>query len=214
MSVSHQLRGSWSGRRNLSDAQDGRRKGVAVHWPGFRFSIAKHADCLGLLARLEREAMANDYAALPYNEAACPHGYRIEGRGVSKRSAANGSNSANDQYGSVLALVPVGGKPSDAMLTAIHACLTAQAPGGRLVTHNDVRPVGTACPGPALTAWIRKGAPKPAPAGKRTHTVNKGETLWSLAERYYRDGAKWQKIATANDLDGTDLQPGDKLVIP
>ncbi len=33
-----------------------------------------------------------------------------------------------------------------------------------------------------------------------THTVRAGETLWSLAARYYGDGHKWRELASANGL--------------
>lgn len=212
--VPYQGRLAWTTRDNHADRQDGPRKGVAVHWPGFRFTLDRHAECLGLIARLERDALAGEYAALPYNEVACPHGYRIEGRGAGRRSGANGSAQSNDHYGSVVCLVPIGGKPTDAMLLAVHASLSVQAHGGVLVPHSAVRPEPTACPGPALSAWLKKGAAKPRQAGKRVHVVEHGETLWSLALRFYGDGARWQQIARANDLDGTDLAPGDRLVIP
>jgi hypothetical protein len=210
--VPYQGRLAWTTRVSQAARQDGPRKGVAVHWPGFRFTLGRHADCLGLLARLEREAVAGEYSALPYCEAACPHGYRIEGRGAGRRSGANGDATVNDQWGSVVALVPVGGKPTDELLIALHAALAVQAPGGRLVTHNTVRPSGTACPGPELTAWIGRGAPKPGTG--RTHVVKPGDTLWQLAQRYYGDGNRWHRIAKANDVAGTDLALGDRLVIP
>jgi hypothetical protein len=212
--VPYQGRLAWTRTNSAAARQDGPRKGVAVHWPGFRFALGRHPDCLALVARLERDALAGDYSALPYNEVACPHGYRIEGRGPGRRSGANGSAEANDAYGSVLALVPIGGKPTDALLLALHASLTVQAPGRKLVTHNAIRPEPTACPGPALTAWIDAGAPRPAQPGQRRHTVKPGDTLWALAVRYYGNGDRWPRIAKANDLTGTDLAVGDRLTIP
>lgn len=220
MSVPHQSRASWTRRPNHADEQPSKRRGVAVHWPGFRFTLGRHGDCLGLVARLEREAVdRGGYAALPYNEAVCPHGYRIEGRGADRRSGANGSRAANTGYGSVVALLPIGARPSQEMLRGLHASLAAQAPGGRLVSHRAVRPESTACPGPALIAWLNRGAPRPAedkpPRPKRAHRVARGETLWDLARHYYGNGAKWTKIARANDLkDADELTVGDRLIIP
>jgi nucleoid-associated protein YgaU len=40
-------------------------------------------------------------------------------------------------------------------------------------------------------------APSPAPAG-RTHTVGKGDTLYSLAQRYYGSRSRWRDILNAN----------------
>jgi hypothetical protein len=39
-----------------------------------------------------------------------------------------------------------------------------------------------------------------AASGTGTHTVRAGETLWSLAARYYGDGHKWRDLAAANGL--------------
>lgn len=50
-------------------------------------------------------------------------------------------------------------------------------------------------------------------------TVQRGDSLWNLAETYYGDGMQWHKIATANaDLVGDKgqhlLEPGWQLTIP
>ncbi len=59
----------------------------------------------------------------------------------------------------------------------------------------------------------------PAPAGPtRTHVVEPGDDLWSLAEHYYGDGQQWRAIARANpDLltGGPDrLTVGWRLAVP
>lgn len=51
------------------------------------------------------------------------------------------------------------------------------------------------------------------------HTVDRNDSLWRLAERYYGDGMKWKAIAKVNaDLVGPDgvnyLEPGWKLTLP
>lgn len=53
-------------------------------------------------------------------------------------------------------------------------------------------------------------------AVKATHTVRNGETLGSIAQRYYKDSAQWPKILKANpSLKGaSSLRPGMKLKIP
>ncbi len=57
----------------------------------------------------------------------------------------------------------------------------------------------------------------PPPSGVR-HVVQRGDDLWSLAERYYGQGRDWRKIAAANPdrlTGGPDrLAPGWRLVIP
>jgi len=45
-----------------------------------------------------------------------------------------------------------------------------------------------------------------------THKVEKGDTLWELAEAYYGNGANWHQIASANNV--TYLANGNPLIIP
>lgn len=57
----------------------------------------------------------------------------------------------------------------------------------------------------------------PTPAGARTHTVGKGETLASIAFHYYRNKAQSSVIKNANfnQLAGKDIiKPGMTLIIP
>lgn len=59
-------------------------------------------------------------------------------------------------------------------------------------------------------------ASRPEP-GRRVHLVERGDSLWSLAAKYYGNGGKWKVIAEANRdaLPNTDrLRPGMRLVIP
>jgi tetratricopeptide (TPR) repeat protein len=82
------------------------------------------------------------------------------------------------------------------------ADLPAQLPAGQPVA---AQPPGTAVAAPA------------APATSRTHWVQKGDTLQSLALRYYGSRAAWEKIYAANrtSLASKDqLKVGQPLVIP
>lgn len=47
------------------------------------------------------------------------------------------------------------------------------------------------------------------------YTVVEGDTLWSIAEKTYNDGFRWEEIAKANNLDdASTLEKGTKLNIP
>lgn len=60
-----------------------------------------------------------------------------------------------------------------------------------------------------------QAAPAPAAPAQQTYTVQGGDTLWAIAERYYGDGNQYMKIATANGIANPDLiHPGQQLVIP
>lgn len=55
------------------------------------------------------------------------------------------------------------------------------------------------------------------PVGGRTYTVQKGDTLYALARRFYSDQARWRDIweANRNRLSNPDRLPlGTKLIIP
>ena len=49
-----------------------------------------------------------------------------------------------------------------------------------------------------------------------TYTVEKGDTLWSIAERVYGNGKRWRDIAEANGIEepSADLKKGQVLVLP
>jgi nucleoid-associated protein YgaU len=73
-------------------------------------------------------------------------------------------------------------------------------------------------PLPAATMDAR-GEPvqKPIPPGARTHTVQSGETLSTIAHKYFKNKARWKDIQDANfnSLEGTaKIKPGMILIIP
>ena len=58
--------------------------------------------------------------------------------------------------------------------------------------------------------------PKPIISGPKTHKVKPGDTLISLAEKYYQDKRKWTKIYKANEdkIQKGTLKPDTVLIIP
>lgn len=55
----------------------------------------------------------------------------------------------------------------------------------------------------------------PPPPAAQTYTVEPGDTLWAIAERFYGDGNRYQEIADASGIDNPDLiNPGQVLTIP
>lgn len=66
---------------------------------------------------------------------------------------------------------------------------------------------------------VRETENSPAPSGDsvKTHTVEKGDTLWNIAKKYYGDGKKYTVIADGNGDKITNpnlIYPGQVLTIP
>jgi nucleoid-associated protein YgaU len=70
----------------------------------------------------------------------------------------------------------------------------------------------------AAPAAVEEAAPAPEPEPEpavRTYTVEAGDTLWAISERFYGDGSKYQVIADASGISNPDLiHPGQVLTIP
>ena len=77
-------------------------------------------------------------------------------------------------------------------------------------------------PAPEAAPAAEEPVPAPEPSGEpapepttRTYTVESGDTLWAIAERFYGDGNKYQVIAEASGISNPDLiHPGEVLTIP
>jgi len=52
-------------------------------------------------------------------------------------------------------------------------------------------------------------------ASQRSHTIIRGDTLWSISSKYYGDGKKFKDILAANPgLSESRLPLGKSIVIP
>ncbi|MGW6446375.1 LysM peptidoglycan-binding domain-containing protein [Lentzea sp. NPDC055074] len=73
-----------------------------------------------------------------------------------------------------------------------------------------------ATPEAAAPAPVVEEAPAaPAAPAVQTYTVEGGDSLWAIAERFYGDGNRYMEIANANGIANPDLiQPGQVLTIP
>lgn len=70
---------------------------------------------------------------------------------------------------------------------------------------------------PPVAAAAPTSTAQPVESQQRTHTVVSGDTLSSIAKKYYGDAAKWTKIFEANKdtlPDANSLKLGQKLKIP
>ncbi len=70
---------------------------------------------------------------------------------------------------------------------------------------------------PLPKSALKVEKPLPRAAGDLSHVVQRGDTLYKLAEKYYGDGSLWKEIHEANkkSIPNPDrLELGQRLVIP
>jgi hypothetical protein len=169
-------------------------KGVKVHYEGTAVStklLTDHAECLAEWQAIRKSHLANTkegYSDIAYNYGACPHGYLLEGRGIGKRTGANGNQPLNIAHYAIVGLVGSEGltKPTDAMLGAIRdgiELLRQHGAGSEIKGHRDG--YATECPGGPLYAWVQKGAPRPAGTATGPGTPTPAKPKVSLAHVVY-----------------------------
>ncbi|WP_328846109.1 N-acetylmuramoyl-L-alanine amidase [Streptomyces sp. NBC_00258] len=145
-------------------------KGVKVHYTGGAVSTAllkDHNRCLALWRDIRAAHLANvaeGYSDVAYNYAGCVHGHLLEGRGIGRRTGANGSQTLNKAHYAILGLVGSSGltQPTDELLGAIRdgiELLREHGAGTEVKGHKDG--YATSCPGGPLYAWVKQGAPRP-----------------------------------------------------
>ncbi|MFJ3082105.1 peptidoglycan recognition family protein [Streptomyces halstedii] len=165
-------------------------KGVKVHYEGTAISrnlLADHDACLAEWKAIRKSHLANtveNYSDVAYNYAACPHGYLLEGRGLRRRTGANGNQALNQAHYAIVGLVGSSGltEPTDAMLSAIRDgidLLRKNGAGSEIKGHRDG--YATACPGGPLYAWVQRGAPRPT-TSKPTPAPPKEEDTMTPAQ--------------------------------
>jgi hypothetical protein len=186
---------------------------VKVHYEGTPVStklLTDHDACIAEWQAIRASHLANtkeNYSDIAYNYGACPHGYLLEGRGIGKRTGANGNQPLNVAHYAIVGLVGDEGltEPTDAMLGAIRdgiELLRQHGAGTEIKGHRDG--YATILPGrPALRLGAEGRAParrhgdaaraapakpkvslahvvyaaKHDPAAAQGHTTYKGEVL-------------------------------------
>lgn len=144
--------------------------GVKVHYEGTAVStrlLADHDACIDEWKAIRASHLANkveNYSDVAYNYAACPHGYLLEGRGIGRRTGANGNQELNRGHYAIVGLVGSSGltEPTEPMLHAIRdgiELLRRNGAGSDIKGHRDG--FATSCPGGPLYAWVQRGAPRP-----------------------------------------------------
>lgn len=141
--------------------------GVKIHYEGTPVHNDTHDDCIQEWKDIRASHLANKaegYVDVAYNFAACKHGYVLEGRGLRKKTGANGNQALNGAHYSVVAFLGDSGdiEPTDEMLNALRDAieyLQANGAGSEIKGHRDG--YATSCPGQPLYDWVCGGAPRP-----------------------------------------------------
>lgn len=125
-------------------------------------STTDHARCATLWRGIQQYHYrpGTNAADVFYNSAACPHGYRLEGRGPGVLTGANGTVEGNRRSHAVLYLAGVGDPVTDAAMVAMHDEAAPERFGLPILRdHSRWKPTG--CAGDHVRAWIAAGCPDP-----------------------------------------------------
>lgn len=160
-------RAQWGARpRGAGAAKPFTPRGVTVHWVGAGWAWPwDHSTCDDKMRAMQADHMDNrGWSDIGYNFVACAHGYVFEGRGLNRRSGANGYYEVNTDWYAVQCMWGSrSGSAPAALLTgcrdAIDYCRQQGGAGPQLRGHRDHK--STDCPGDQLYAWMRNGAPRP-----------------------------------------------------
>lgn len=146
-------------------------RGVAVHYTGSKSRLGQTASLALSARRLEDERAyhvnGRGWSDLAYGAAIDVAGRVFDCRGIAYRSAANGNQVVNSQYGAVTWLLGVGDTPTDAMIEAFKdwratVWLKAFPHATAVAGHRDL--YSTECPGNPAYALVRSGALLAPPA--------------------------------------------------
>ena len=106
-------------------------------------------------------------------------------------------------------LLPPETATDPAVAAPTYAPLVSDPLPGSSATPEILPASNTFDPAPVTTLPVADGS------GSRSHTVQKGDTLWSISRQFYGSGARWKDIASANPgINPKRLKIGQSIVIP
>ena len=154
-------RAAWGARsRSTSTNITPSRGGVTIHYVGASHINDSHASCAGRVRGIQNHHInGNGWADIAYSLLVCAHGYVYVGRGINRRTAANGTNAGNQNWYAVCALIGGSQKPTDEMVQGIKDAIAylrrSGGAGSRINGHRDH--LATSCPGNPLYQMVRSG---------------------------------------------------------
>ncbi|MFW6776057.1 peptidoglycan recognition family protein [Nocardioides sp. CPCC 205120] len=186
--------------------------GVALHWPAMgKKRLVTRDEIAQALRGWQDFHQGKGWSDIGYQVAVDQNGNRWDLRGLRARSGANGTNALNRRYVAVLLILGEGEQPTEQMLREVRTLLgdiRDLYPGAvSVVGHGDIRPGGTACPGPvvgklidagafyptASTAYVRQTGPKVRAAFERLYATEQQRNAAPTGMKRLRLGL-WLRI--------------------
>lgn len=214
-------RSSWKARsvKNVPTNITPATGGVAIHYDGGKGKLtpSSHSKCAAIVRSIQNFHMdTNGWLDIAYSYLVCQHGYVYEGRGLHKRTAANGSNSGNQYYYAVCGLVNDADTPTPEMIQGFKdACQYLRTKGGagdKVVGHKNL--YSTSCPGTKLYKYVTDGTFKKggnnksssnAYPGHLTRKGDSGSTVKKCQKQLIAKGFKLPKYGADGDF-GTETE--------
>lgn len=144
-------------------------KGVKIHYEGTRSPVRDHSYCKSYWTGIRNSHLANKaegYSDVAYSFAVCRHGSVLEGRGLGRRTGANGNQTLNADHDAVCVLYGTNDAAvSDAVISGVRwviQYLRDHGTGKEIKGHRDG--YATACPGEPLYALVKSGKFEPVKA--------------------------------------------------
>lgn len=195
-------------------------RGVKVHYEGTHSPVRDHSHCKTYWTQIRDSHLANKkegYSDVAYSFAVCRHGYVLEGRGLGRRTGANGNQTLNADHDAVCVLYGTNddhatGEVVNAVREVIQY-LRDHGTGKEIKGHRDG--YATACPGDVLYALVKSGAFEPVNYQEEEDDLPTPKDVWlykgkdekSDAYAYLRntkaelDEVKKKQIAQDKKLD-------------
>ena len=151
-----------------------RTLGIKVHYEGTASPVRDHSYCKGYWTGIRNSHLANKkegYSDVAYSMAVCRHGYVMEGRGIGRRTGANGNQELNGNHDAIAVLYGTNDSHvTPEVVQGLKEAISYLRHGGsgnEIKGHRDGYP--TLCPGDPLYAYVKSG--KLEPNSKEDETV-------------------------------------------
>ena len=140
--------------------------------------------------------------------------YGTSGNWVDLVRENNIEDANNIEAGQILIIPEISPKIASQVTspTPIVTDVTSTAETSTPAPTSEPTTLSTSTPTPTVFTESGQGA---VSTEAKTHFVEKGETLWSIAEKYYGSGYNWVDISESNKLANSNLiEEGKELFIP